>query len=1047
MNDDYNKSLDDILSQLSAQKHQGNYPQEGQTAQPPADFAATFAAATAQRAQRTEEPSAAGGDTIVISPTGKSTVHTPEAGLDVSRYKPKEDALLFDKEDESFKAFFTGTIESTEFDDEPKAKKKKGGLFGLFGKKKTYNIEEDEDFDFDELDDEDSSVFNEVMAELDQRSVPAAQAPAAAPAAVQPQAPKAAYKPLDFTYCSPDAPAPAAPAAPVEEQPQPGWNPFGAQDDTVVSPRTAEFAQQPAQSPLQDTPRPETAFFNPVTEQPAKAAPADGFAPMDLFAEEKASVDTAYTAPKAPAPLDEAFSVMPEGDLFGVVTRADAPAPTADTVGVSGLSGGAAAAAVDIAAAIAGSSTTSFKIPQPVSAAPADDFDGMDGFDLGLDQQPAADSFDLGLGQQPAATPDFSAFAPAQDMQSDLGDFSDFAPQEAAADPFADIASVAPCFDDDDAFGGADAFDDEEVYDEPAQPAVEEYTDRTQADAVHEMLQDLHGSLRVRTVALGVLSAFMLYAGIAENSFLPSLPCFTAAENPFMFMLAMLLAVVLAGLLAFSTVSGGFKGLVGTPTVDTFPTLALAGCAVQLLYFVIMPKAYDATAVTLFAAIGVLLMFANMWGKMVQAGVIEKNFEAVGSGEDLHVAFLAPDKVTAKQLCNGLGQRNPELLLSRKTGLLQGFIGQSFAVRYSDKRAQRLSLILLVSAIVCAVLCAIFAGGVTGAVTGLAAALCFGAPLAGSLLGAGVDTRLQKNAAGVGAVVPGWSAVQSLGRSNVVCVSDTDIFPPSSVRLHGIKTFQKERIDMAILYAASVLVESSPTLRDTFMGIIQNKKDMLFEVENLTADVGCGFIAWIDNHRVIVGNREMMEKNDIATPTMDFEAKYTQNGERSPIYLAVSGKLFGMFIVSYEADRQVAKTLRRLRANGFGLVVDTDNFTVTGNVISASYGIPQEEVKVLNRAEKETLDTYTAYAEKSEGVLCHDGSFGSCLGGILAAASADSGERMACTVQMVALFFSVLLCLVLSIAKGLVGISLLAVLLYQLVWAVVILLMPALKKH
>ena len=49
-----------------------------------------------------------------------------------------------------------------------------------------------------------------------------------------------------------------------------------------------------------------------------------------------------------------------------------------------------------------------------------------------------------------------------------------------------------------------------------------------------------------------------------------------------------------------------------------------------------------------------------------------------------------------------------------------------------------------------------------------------------------------------------------------------------SVQLHGIKTFEKERIDLAILYAASVLESNCETLRDIFMAILQNDKKTAF---------------------------------------------------------------------------------------------------------------------------------------------------------------------------------------------------------------------------
>ena len=115
----------------------------------------------------------------------------------------------------------------------------------------------------------------------------------------------------------------------------------------------------------------------------------------------------------------------------------------------------------------------------------------------------------------------------------------------------------------------------------------------------------------------------------------------------------------------------------------------------------------------------------------------------------------------------------------------------------------------------------------------LAGALCLGGPLAATLLSAVPSLLAQKSAAQVGAVIPGAAAMEQLGRANIAVVGARDLVPGASVRLHGIKTFDKQRIDLAILYAASVLIEGCDTLRDVFMTIIQGKTEMLFKVENL----------------------------------------------------------------------------------------------------------------------------------------------------------------------------------------------------------------------
>ena len=88
---------------------------------------------------------------------------------------------------------------------------------------------------------------------------------------------------------------------------------------------------------------------------------------------------------------------------------------------------------------------------------------------------------------------------------------------------------------------------------------------------------------------------------------------------------------------------------------------------------------------------------------------------------------------------------------------------------------------------------------------------CLAAPLAGTLLSALPARMMQRSAAQVGAVIPGWRDIRQLGRINVIQVTARDLFPVGCVSLAGIKPVKPEHIDTAIVYAASILSEAGPS--------------------------------------------------------------------------------------------------------------------------------------------------------------------------------------------------------------------------------------------
>lgn len=177
-----------------------------------------------------------------------------------------------------------------------------------------------------------------------------------------------------------------------------------------------------------------------------------------------------------------------------------------------------------------------------------------------------------------------------------------------------------------------------------------------------------------------------------------------------------------------------------------------------------------------------------------------------------------------------------------------------------------LGIAALAGGIGCMAIAAIFTKNLYTAVSCFAGALALAAPLSSTLVGAIPAGLMAVQRRPGGAVVPGPSAVENLQQHQCRLVGARDLFPPATVRLRGIKTFQKERIDLAILYAASILVEGCDTLRDIFLGVVEGKRDMPFPVENLVTEIGFGFMGWIDNNRVIIGNREMMTRHGHRDP-------------------------------------------------------------------------------------------------------------------------------------------------------------------------------------
>lgn len=582
---------------------------------------------------------------------------------------------------------------------------------------------------------------------------------------------------------------------------------------------------------------------------------------------------------------------------------------------------------------------------------------------------------------------------------------------------------------------------------EPAPEYVEDYENPADAPLVQQDLDRLRLTTAIRTSVSAVAGLVLLYLGLAVgDSPLPAIAAVDPAVAPLAYLAVNLVLLVVACAVNWRVFWNGIRGLWGAPTPDSVLALAGVGALAQLMVLMMNAEAFEADKITLFAAPAALLLCFGALGKYLMSGVISRNFALVSTGSEHVAAFRLEDEELCTRLAEGLGEPEPCLVASRPTTLVEGFLRRSFSVRASDRTLQRMSWVLAGAALFTALIALFSKQGLAMAFTAFAGTLCLGGPASATLLAAVPGMLMQKSAARVGAVVPGWSSIEELSGANMIVVGAKDLFPAKSVRLHGIKTFEKERIDLAILYAASVLIAGCDTLRDVFMNIIQGKTNILFPVESLENDPGFGFTAWVKDKRVIIGNRAMMEKQGVEIPSLDYENRYTK-GKKQPIYLAVSGRLFGMFLVSYKANEQAAHVLESLNRQGVSVLVKSDDFSLTTSLISQIYGLEEGSVKVLSGAERHALVPVTEYQQYSPGCMAHIGSFASFVGGLLAAAGAASAERTSSLVQAAGILVSVVLAVLLAFTGGMAALALAALVLYQAAWAVLTLMIPMLKRY
>ncbi|MBR3289510.1 MAG: hypothetical protein IKI63_01890, partial [Clostridia bacterium] len=231
----------------------------------------------------------------------------------------------------------------------------------------------------------------------------------------------------------------------------------------------------------------------------------------------------------------------------------------------------------------------------------------------------------------------------------------------------------------------------------------------------------------------------------------------------------------------------------------------------------------------------------------------------------------------------------------------------------------------------------------------LALGLCLTAPVALALAPAAALWRATRRARRNGGMIVGMDAVQQFGDLHALVVDAGDLFPDNAVLLNGIKTFAGTRIDEAILDAAAVVIAAGGPLSHVFRRVIEDKVNILPEVDTLVYEQDMGLSGWVGGRRVLVGNRRLLENHGVDVPSTDYEMRYTKSG-RKLVYLSTAGELSAMFVVTYTADETVVRTLQALNKEGVTLLVRTCDSNVTEELITSTLRLDSYYVEILHAA-------------------------------------------------------------------------------------------------
>lgn len=577
------------------------------------------------------------------------------------------------------------------------------------------------------------------------------------------------------------------------------------------------------------------------------------------------------------------------------------------------------------------------------------------------------------------------------------------------------------------------------------EPAAEDYCDPSQKAAVAKELAMEHTGLTVRLMLTALMLIFSSILSFAPMLNLALPEPFGYAPGNVLFPAANLAILCAAALICNNAVGSGVIGLLKfRATNDSFAASAVIGAIVLGVSMVIRPENILAGGTNLYFPVAILTLLFNTVGKLFSSSRIIHNFRALTEGEGKHSLLPVHNRELAREL-TGQTDEVPRLCCGAKAKFFTGFLELSYRDDATEGIAKTVAPIVFFAALIAAGGSFFFTGNIQAAVNGFAAILCIASPLSAMIAGTMPVMRACRELNRQGSMIAGGYTAETFAEADSVLLDIDELFPDGSIVLHGIKTFAQGRIDEAILDAASVICSTRSTLSGIFINVVQGDYSLLKPVDSIVYEDGMGLSAWVNSRRVLIGNRELMLNHGVDIPSRDYEEKYVGGG-RDILYLSNSGELTAMFVLSYRADPQVARSLGLLAKRGIRLVVNCSDPNVTIEKITALYGYPTDQIQLLSSKYQAKCSELTREREKAPAAAVYDGSL-SALSDLLASCGAIRATSfLAALLEIIGIVLGFVLVVFFLFTGHLDSLGVHWIAGYQLAWLGIVMLVTGLRK-
>lgn len=593
--------------------------------------------------------------------------------------------------------------------------------------------------------------------------------------------------------------------------------------------------------------------------------------------------------------------------------------------------------------------------------------------------------------------------------------------------------------------------DEEEIAEEEKE--ISDFESFEDAPSILNDILQLKSSLVVRLCFLAFAALISCYISFANDLGLPIIEILSKGTQPTTYLFINVILGLLSAFVSYTVISCGLTKLLKFQAdCDSISAVAIVATLLSAMVTLANTSMVSIGLVNIYISVAIVSLLFNTIGKLLIVGRTEKSFQYIAGDYEHYAVFTIDNEEKATQFTRGALNDFPVLASMRKTEFISDFLKNSYSTDVTDNFCRIATPIICVGSLLVALLALIFnksAEGLNGVFVALSAfagsvsvCSCFAIMLVVNMpMYKGTKKYLNSSAA-----MLSYQSVEEFSDTNSVLLDVSQLFPEGMISLSAIKIFSDTRIDEAIVEAASLTNHSGSILKHMFYDIIAGKTELLNPVESYIYEDSMGLCGWINNKRVLLGNRELMTNHSIdGMPTKAREKEYTEGGKMA-VYLSISGELSAMFVIEIKANADVKHWLHQLEKEEVCVTLRTVDSVVSINKLAEIFDISPDMLKLLPFRLHPQFEEITSYVPKQSASLACIGRFPSFASLIIGTKRIRRTAHLGVTLQAAAGVIGMLMALAFAVLSTLSQMTPTVVLVYNLAWAGLTVLLQMFRK-